>query len=421
MSYKYNPFIGTLDLVGLTSSTADGLYLKLTGGTLTGNFGVQKDSPFFSLVDTTTGSVAGFSNLFMQAAEGTGFGERYGLYYFDHIDLSDDSASRTRIKGDGSIFSVWASGDGTGTPDFYLDSTFGLFKNGVYSGLTGIPGTLGIYDSVNDIYQTITASDGEFQISGAGIFQGNVSAVQGQFLATKSIVPLVRLTNSSNTNYGQLSDNTLSFYENTSSDVYSISFDGTKLSFGSLLAGNKFSFTTFNMTATTTATNPGDVTYTSATPISGSNRNGGGWTLKTGSSYGNGFSSIKLQGILANQGTGTTQRNAATMVTVGNTALLKIEAGSTTAPPLLLTSGTSTTTAVDGAFEYDGTNLFFTRASTTRENVLVAVDNASSPSTSVGVAIVNYYGSSATNFLGTPNRWISVNIAGSVYKIPMYT
>jgi hypothetical protein len=105
------------------------------------------------------------------------------------------------------------------------------------------------------------------------------------------------------------------------------------------------------------------------------------------------------------------------------TAVVHIKAGTATAStaPLKFTSGTNLTTAEAGAMEYDGTNLFFTRAGTTRENVLVAVDNASAPSTSAGVAITNYYGSSATNFLGTPNRWCSVNILGTVYKIPMYT
>lgn len=105
------------------------------------------------------------------------------------------------------------------------------------------------------------------------------------------------------------------------------------------------------------------------------------------------------------------------------TAYLHLPAGAATAvfAPLKFTSGTNLTTAEAGAMEYNGTNLFFTRSGTTRENVLIAVDNASAPSTNIGVSIVNYYGSSATNFLGTPDRWISVNILGTVYKIPMYS
>lgn len=105
------------------------------------------------------------------------------------------------------------------------------------------------------------------------------------------------------------------------------------------------------------------------------------------------------------------------------TARLQLPAGTATAntSPLKFTSGTNLTTAEAGALEYNGTNLFFTRAGTTRENVLVAVDNATAPSTSVGVAIANFYGSSATNFLGTPNRWMSINILGTVYKVALYT
>ncbi len=86
-----------------------------------------------------------------------------------------------------------------------------------------------------------------------------------------------------------------------------------------------------------------------------------------------------------------------------------------------LTSGTNLTTAEAGAVEYDGTDLFFTRAGTVRENVLVAIDNVAAPTTSIGVAIVNFYGANATNYLGDPNRWLSVNVLGATYKIPLYT
>lgn len=104
------------------------------------------------------------------------------------------------------------------------------------------------------------------------------------------------------------------------------------------------------------------------------------------------------------------------------TATVQPPAGQASAnkSPLKFTSGTNLTTAEAGAMEYNGTNLFFTRAGTVRENVLVAIDNVAAPTTSVGVAIVNYYGSAATNFLGDPNRWLSVNILGSTYKIPLY-
>jgi hypothetical protein len=50
----------------------------------------------------------------------------------------------------------------------------------------------------------------------------------------------------------------------------------------------------------------------------------------------------------------------------------------------------------------------------------VAGSGAAAPSTSVGVAIVNYYGSSATNFLGTPRAWLSIQAAGAPFLIPLY-
>lgn len=54
------------------------------------------------------------------------------------------------------------------------------------------------------------------------------------------------------------------------------------------------------------------------------------------------------------------------------TAVLHLKAGTATAgtAPLKFTSGTNLTTAEAGVMEYNGTNLFFTRAGTTREGVL---------------------------------------------------
>lgn len=104
------------------------------------------------------------------------------------------------------------------------------------------------------------------------------------------------------------------------------------------------------------------------------------------------------------------------------TAYLHLRAGTATAgtSPFKLTSGTNLTTAEAGSFEYNGTTLFFTRAGTTRESVLVGVSGAAAPATSVGVGIVNFYGSSAINFLGDPIGWASVMINGTARKIPYY-
>lgn len=54
--------------------------------------------------------------------------------------------------------------------------------------------------------------------------------------------------------------------------------------------------------------------------------------------------------------------------------------------------------------------------------ILAGSSGATAPSTTVGVAIVNFYGSAATSFLGTPNSWISVKTDnGNTYKIPAYS
>jgi hypothetical protein len=73
-----------------------------------------------------------------------------------------------------------------------------------------------------------------------------------------------------------------------------------------------------------------------------------------------------------------------------------------------------------GVTEFQSPNLFFTRVAT-RENFLIGNAGAAAPATSIGVAIVNFYGTSATNFLGTPNNWVAVTISGTVFKIPLYT
>lgn len=56
------------------------------------------------------------------------------------------------------------------------------------------------------------------------------------------------------------------------------------------------------------------------------------------------------------------------------TAVIHLKAGTAAAStaPLKFTSGTNLTTAVAGTMEYNGTNLFFTRAGTTRESVICA-------------------------------------------------
>lgn len=48
-------------------------------------------------------------------------------------------------------------------------------------------------------------------------------------------------------------------------------------------------------------------------------------------------------------------------------------------------------------------------------------DVIAAPSTSIGVGIVNFYGTAATNFLGDPNAWLRVSVGGTLYKLPLYS
>lgn len=56
----------------------------------------------------------------------------------------------------------------------------------------------------------------------------------------------------------------------------------------------------------------------------------------------------------------------------------------------------------------------------TSGNSLRWTNNATAPATNIGAAVVNYYGTSPTNFLGDPTKWILVNIGGTDYKVPAY-
>ena len=105
------------------------------------------------------------------------------------------------------------------------------------------------------------------------------------------------------------------------------------------------------------------------------------------------------------------------------TAILHLKAGAATASsaPAKLNSGTNMTTPETGAVEYNGTELFFTRTGTTRESVFVGNDAAAAPATNAIGVLIDYFGTSATRSLNTPNSWASVVVAGTTYKIPLYS
>lgn len=109
-------------------------------------------------------------------------------------------------------------------------------------------------------------------------------------------------------------------------------------------------------------------------------------------------------------------------ITLGGTLLPRAGTTSANTAPIKLTSGTNMTTAETGAIEYDGTNLFFTRTGTTREGVLIGNRGAAAPATNAIGIIVDYYGTSSTRVLTTPNTWFSVvGDDGNTYKIPAYS
>lgn len=118
--------------------------------------------------------------------------------------------------------------------------------------------------------------------------------------------------------------------------------------------------------------------------------------------------------------TNTALRVVSGIVDLGGALKLRAGAAAVDGGPLYFQSGTNLTTIVNGAMEFNGTNLFFSRAGGVRENVIIAVDNAAAPSTTATPTFTSYYGGN-TKALGDPNRWISVNVLGTVYKIPMYT
>jgi hypothetical protein len=47
-------------------------------------------------------------------------------------------------------------------------------------------------------------------------------------------------------------------------------------------------------------------------------------------------------------------------------------------------------------------------------------DSTTAPGTTAGTAIANFYGTSATNFLGTPDAWLAINVGGTAYRMALY-
>lgn len=166
------------------------------------------------------------------------------------------------------------------------------------------------------------------------------------------------------------------------------------------------------ITVTAHNSNAGPATGMTITALAGTNSDATGiFVNAAGNGSGNSYAAIFLVGRVG-------------INTGGPTARLHIAAqgaGVGTAPIKLTSNATLQATAETGAFEYSGTNLFFVRTGTSRENVWCGNSGAAAPGTTAGVTIANFYGTSATNFLGQPNNWASMVLAGTTFKIPLYT
>lgn len=203
------------------------------------------------------------------------------------------------------------------------------------------------------------------------------------------------------------------------------SIDGTPIgqttlaigSFGTAGAGNQG----LSIQSLVGSLTVGGAIYLSSTTPSASNY--ALFTTTGGTTAVNATSTLALRLNNVTKGTITSAGMGIGSGAVTPTALLTLGAGSTAAgsAPLKFTSGSGMTTGETGAVEYNGTNLFFTRSGTTRENVFTGVAGATAPSTTVGAAFTSYYGSGITSVLGIPNSWAIVVLNATSYKIPLYT
>lgn len=114
---------------------------------------------------------------------------------------------------------------------------------------------------------------------------------------------------------------------------------------------------------------------------------------------------------------------------ISPTAKLHLPAGTAavnTAPFKLTTSGTGIigllTTAEKGCIEFTDYGLWFSPADSTRHKVWAGLIGATAPGTNIIGTIADYFGTSATRVLTTPNTWISVvGNDGATYKLPGYS
>ncbi len=102
------------------------------------------------------------------------------------------------------------------------------------------------------------------------------------------------------------------------------------------------------------------------------------------------------------------------------TASLDIVGGTASRAQIRLRTGISPTSSNVGDIWSTGTNLFFTRTGTTGQTIFVGATGGTIPVTNTIGTISDYYGTSATRVLTTPNDWAQININGTTYSIPLY-
>lgn len=97
-------------------------------------------------------------------------------------------------------------------------------------------------------------------------------------------------------------------------------------------------------------------------------------------------------------------------------------AGTTTYAPILLVSGTNTTTAVAGAVEYDGTNLFFTPSGTTRKTAALYQVGRVTAQTAANASIATWtVGANDGSFLVSANVLVTTSTTHTFTVTCSYT
>jgi len=138
---------------------------------------------------------------------------------------------------------------------------------------------------------------------------------------------------------------------------------------------------------------------------------------------------INSYGATINAATGATNNYAAQFLggsvgigTSAPTALLSISGGTTTVPPLGLTSGTNLTTPLAGAFEYNGVNLFFTPSGTTRKTASLYQVARSTAQTGANASVTTWtVGANDGTFLVSANVLVTASTTHAFTVTCTYT